>query len=68
MEDSMFRRLEHKPKNDEERIEETPQIMEEKPVIETEISFDEPEPAPVAETIPEPIETIVEPQRKPERQ
>ena len=65
MEDTMFRRLEHKPKNDEERIEETPQIMEE-PVIETETSFNEPEPVPVAEETPEPIDTIVEPPRKPE--
>ena len=69
MEDSMFRRLEHKPKNDEETvIGPTSPVTEKETVIETEISFDEPvtNPEPMIETTEEPTDVIPEPPRKPE--
>ena len=69
MEDSMFRRLEHKPKNDEKTVIESPErISEEETAIMTDIPFDGPVTVPEAtvDTVEEPVDPIPEPSRKPE--
>ena len=69
MEDSMFRRLEHKPKNDEETvIGPTSPVTEKETVMVTDTPSDGPVTVPEAtvDTVEEPVDPIPEPSRKPE--
>ena len=69
MEDSMFRRLEHKPKNDVDTVITSPEMI---PGEETVIVADTPSNGPVTvpeatvDTVEEPVDPIPEPSRKPE--